>query len=125
MLLILSEKLSLLSSNMRLLPFWVYAAYACNLGLMAVWHVFIRKTAGFTVLMPSVIVLAAGILSNIILARLIYKGIPQSLLMPLTVAMGPLIAITVGILLFGEPASTARLVCLFSAIALIVIAGLV
>lgn len=120
----LTEKITLLTSNLRILPNWVYAAYAVNLLLMLLWHYNLRLTQGFTVLLPSLFVLAAGIISNVIIARMVHTGIPQSLLMPFTTSLGQLMPLIIGMLVWGEPASIGRVLCLLGAVVLVVMASL-
>jgi len=96
---------------------WLYLFVA---GLMEVaWAVGLKYTEGFTRLWPSVWTGAALVLSMLLLAAAV-RSLPLGTAYAVWTGIGTVGAAALGILLFGESASPARLAC----IALIV-AGLV
>ncbi len=121
----LMDKLSLLTANLRLLPPWVYPAYIVTLGAMLVWHFNLRPSQGFTAVVPSVLLIVGGVIHTVILARIIQAGVSQSVLMPLTVALGGLMPILIGVFFWNESASAWAIACRFGAVLLIVISTLV
>ena len=96
---------------------WLYLFFA---GLMEVaWAVGLKYTEGFTRLWPSVWTGAALLLSMVLLAAAV-RALPLGTAYAVWTGIGAVGTAALGILLFGEPASAARLAC----IALIVL-GLV
>ncbi len=96
---------------------WLYLFVA---GLMEVaWAVGLKYTEGFTRLWPSVWTGAALILSMVLLAAAV-RSLPLGTAYAVWTGIGAVGTAALGILLFGESASPARLAC----VALIV-AGLV
>ena len=96
---------------------WLYLFVA---GLMEVaWAVGLKYTEGFTRVWPSVWTGAALVLSMVLLAAAV-RTLPLGTAYAVWTGIGAVGASALGILLFGESASPARLAC----IALIV-AGLV
>ena len=96
---------------------WLYLFVA---GLMEVaWAVGLKYTEGFTRLWPSVWTGAALVLSMLLLAAAV-RSLPLGTAYAVWTGIGTVGAAALGIVLFGESASPARLAC----IALIV-AGLV
>jgi len=80
-------------------------------------------TRGFTELWPTLASIAAQLIGNFMLCRLIYKGVPLSVLLPLASAAIPLTASAVGIIFYGESASILKVILLISACMLIALAG--
>ncbi len=98
---------------------WVYLAFA---GLLEVgWAVGLKYTAGFTRLVPSVWTVAAMAASFWLLA-LALRTLPLGTAYAVWTGIGTVGTAVIGMMLFSEPATVARLVC----IALIIsgIAGL-
>lgn len=79
--------------------------------LEVVWSVGLKYTSGFTRPVPSVIVGAAIVASMVLLARAV-RTIPIGTAYAVWVGIGTLGAVTLGMLLFDEPRSAARLVFL-------------
>jgi quaternary ammonium compound-resistance protein SugE len=94
--------------------------YLCVAGVMeVVWAVGLKYTEGFTRLWPSVWTGAALVLSMLLLAAAV-RTLPLGTAYAVWTGIGAVGTAALGILLFGESASPARLAC----VALIV-AGLV
>lgn len=91
-------------------------------GLLEVcWAVGLKYTEGFTKLAPTVLVLAALLLSMYLMARAMTQ-LPVGTAYAIWVGIGAFGAAVLGIMLFGEPASPLRL--MFLAMLLIAIIGL-
>ena len=83
------------------------------------WAVGLKYTHGFTRLVPSIITIA-GMAAGFVLLSHALKTLPLGTAYAVWTGIGTIGTAVVGIVLFGEPASTSRLAC----IALIV-AGIV
>jgi quaternary ammonium compound-resistance protein SugE len=88
---------------------WVYLVIA---GLMEVaWAVGLKYTAGFTRLWPSVGTVAAMVVSIVFLG-LALKTLPVGTAYAVWTGIGAVGVALLGIVLFGESAAAARLVCI-------------
>ena len=88
---------------------WIILVLA---GLFEVaWAVGLKYTDGFTRLLPSVATLAAMAVSVVLLA-LAVKTLPLSTAYAIWTGIGAVGAVILGIVLFHESASPARLACL-------------
>lgn len=83
------------------------------------WAVGLKYTEGFTRLLPSVATVAAMVISIGLLA-LAVKTLPLSTAYAIWTGIGAAGAVILGIILFHEPASPARLACLA-----LIIAGII
>ena len=79
--------------------------------LEVVWAIGLKYTEGFSKLVPSAITIAAMIASVWLLA-LALKGIPVGTGYAVWTGIGAVGTAILGIALFGEAASTARIVCI-------------
>lgn len=79
--------------------------------LEVVWAIGLKYTMGFTRLLPSVITIAAMIASVWLLA-LALKSIPVGTGYAVWTGIGVVGTVILGIVLFGEPATVARLFCI-------------
>ena len=96
---------------------WVYLLVA---GLMEVaWAVGLKYTEGFTRLWPSVWTGVALVLSMVLLAMAM-RALPLGTAYAIWTGIGAVGTAALGILLFGESASPARLACIG-----LIVAGLV
>ncbi|HEX6622871.1 MAG TPA: quaternary ammonium compound efflux SMR transporter SugE [Pyrinomonadaceae bacterium] len=96
---------------------WVYLLLA---GLLeVVWAVGLKYTEGFTRLWPSLWTGAAMILSMLLLAVAV-KSLPIGTAYAVWTGIGAVGTAVLGIILFGEPRETARLLCV-----LLIVAGIV
>ena len=87
---------------------WVWLFFA---GLFEVaWAVGLKYTAGFTRLVPSLLTLAAMAVSLGLLG-LALKGLPLGTAYAVWTGIGAVGTVVLGILLFHEPATVARLAC--------------
>jgi len=85
---------------------WLVLVFA---GLLeVVWAVGLKYTEGFSRLWPSVITVSAMILSVILLGWAM-RSLPMGTAYAVWVGIGAVGAVACGILLFGEPATVARL----------------
>lgn len=75
-----------------------------------VWAVNLKNTAGFTRLWPSVITIAALILSVALLAYAA-KSLPIGTAYAVWTGVGAAGTVILGILFFGDPATASRLIC--------------
>lgn len=75
-----------------------------------VWAVGMKYTDGFTRLWPSAIVAVAMVVSVVLLA-IAMRTLPVGTAYAVWVGIGAAGAVLLGIVLFGEPASVARLAC--------------
>jgi quaternary ammonium compound-resistance protein SugE len=81
-------------------------------GLMEVsWAIGLKYTEGFTRLVPSVVTLVCMALSVILLA-LALKSLPIGTAYAVWTGIGAVGTAILGIVLFGEPATAARLACI-------------
>lgn len=87
--------------------------------LEVVWAIGLKYTHGFTRLTPSIITIAAMVVSMLLLANAM-KTLPAGTAYAVWTGIGAVGTVVLGIVLFGEPANAARLAC----VALIV-AGIV
>src|SRR3712207_5418209 len=96
---------------------WLYLFVA---GLMEVgWAVGLKYTEGFTRLWPSVWTGAALVLSMILLAAAM-RTLPLGTAYAVWTGIGAVGTVALGIALFGEPATPARVICI-----VLILAGLV
>jgi quaternary ammonium compound-resistance protein SugE len=96
---------------------WVYLFAA---GLMEVaWAVGLKYTEGFTRLWPSVWTAVALVLSMVLLAAAI-RTLPLGTAYAVWTGIGAVGTVVLGIVLFGEQAGAARIVCI-----VLILAGLV
>src|SRR3982750_163324 len=87
--------------------------------LEIVWAIGLKYTAGFTRLMPSIVTVAAMIASVGFLA-LALRTIPVGTGYAVWTGIGAVGTAVLGIVLFAEPATTARLLCIG-----VIVAGIV
>jgi len=88
---------------------WVILFFA---GLMEVcWAIGLKYTDGFTKLVPSVLTLAAMAISVILLA-IALKTLPVGTGYAVWTGIGAVGTALLGIVLFGDPATAARLACI-------------
>ena len=88
---------------------WVYLFVA---GVMEIgWAVGLKYTEGFTRLWPSVLTGAALVLSMILLGVAL-RELPIGTAYAVWTGIGAVGTAALGILLFGEPADAARLLCI-------------
>lgn len=88
---------------------WIYLIFA---GLLEIcWAIGLKYTAGFTKLWPSVFTLATLAASIFLLAKAA-QTLPIGTAYAIWVGIGAFGATILGILLFREPASAGRLICL-------------
>jgi quaternary ammonium compound-resistance protein SugE len=81
-------------------------------GLMEVgWAIGLKYTEGFTRLVPSVLTLI-GMASSVILLGLALKSLPIGTAYAVWTGIGAVGTAILGIALFGEPATAARLACI-------------
>lgn len=96
---------------------WVYLLLA---GLLEIaWAVGLKYTEGFTRLWPSLWTGAAMILSMLLLAVAV-RTLPLGTAYAVWTGVGAVGTALLGIVLFGEPRDTARLLCV-----LLIVAGIV
>ena len=96
---------------------WLYLLVA---GLMEVaWAVGLKYTEGFTRLWPSIWTVAALALSMVLLAAAL-RTLPLGTAYAIWTGIGAVGTAALGILLFGESASAARILCIA-----LILAGLV
>ncbi len=96
---------------------WIYLLLA---GLLeVVWASFMKQSAGFTRLVPSIITVVALIASFALLA-LEMRTLPLGTAYTIWTGIGAVGAFIVGIVIFGEPINVTRLIA-----ATLLIAGLV
>lgn len=96
---------------------WILLALA---GVLEIgWAVGMKATDGFTRTVPSVIVVSTALLSFWLLA-LVMKVLPVGTAYAVWVGIGAAGAAVFGMLLYQEPASVGRIVCL-----LLIVAGVV
>ena len=96
---------------------WLYLFVA---GLMEVaWAVGLKYTQGFTRLWPSVWTGAALVLSMVLLAAAV-RTLPLGTAYAVWTGIGAVGTAALGVILFGEPASPARVACIA-----LILAGLV
>jgi quaternary ammonium compound-resistance protein SugE len=81
-------------------------------GLMEVsWAIGLKYTEGFTRLVPSVVTLVC-MASSVILLALALKSLPIGTAYAVWTGIGAVGTAILGIVLFGEPATAARLACI-------------
>lgn len=76
-----------------------------------IWAVGLKYTGGFSRLWPSIGTLAAMLVSVILLAQAM-KSLPVGTAYAIWTGIGAAGAVIVGIVMFNEPATIARLICL-------------
>jgi quaternary ammonium compound-resistance protein SugE len=88
---------------------WVILFFA---GLMEIcWAIGLKYTEGFTRLVPSVLTLAAMTVSVVLLA-IALKTLPVGTGYAVWTGIGAVGTAILGIVLFGDPATTGRLACI-------------
>jgi len=88
---------------------WVYLVVA---GLLEIaWAVGLKYTEGFTRLWPTVFTVAA-LAGSMALLALALRGLPLGTAYAVWTGIGAVGTAVLGILLFGESAAAARLVCI-------------
>lgn len=98
---------------------WIYLLLA---GLFEVaWAIGLKYTEGFTRLWPTVGTLAAMAVSIVLLAMAV-KTLPIGTAYAIWTGIGAVGAVALGIVLFGDPATLSRLLCV--ALILVGIVGL-
>lgn len=98
---------------------WVYLMVA---GLLeVVWATALKSTDGFTRFWPSVLALSTALASFVLLAMAL-RSLPVGTGYAIWVGIGAVGTVAFGILVYGEPATPARL--FFLALILVGIAGL-
>jgi quaternary ammonium compound-resistance protein SugE len=96
---------------------WIMLVFA---GLMeVVWTMGLKYTEGFTRLAPSVVTIAAMVVSMALLG-LAVKSLPIGTAYAVWTGIGTVGAAIGGIVLFGEPATALRLTCIT-----LIIAGII
>ncbi|GAB3281812.1 multidrug efflux SMR transporter [Larkinella harenae] len=95
---------------------WIYLVVAGLLEI--VWASFMKQSAGFTRLIPSLITVVAMIASFALLA-LSMRTLPLGTAYTVWTGIGAVGAFLVGVFIFSEPINAARLIA-----ALLIIAGL-
>ena len=96
---------------------WVVLIVA---GLLEIgWAIGLKYTAGFTRLVPSLLT-AASMIASLGLLGLAMKTLPVGTAYAVWTGVGTIGTAILGIMLFGEPASAARLGCLS-----LIVAGIV
>ncbi|HKY05388.1 MAG TPA: quaternary ammonium compound efflux SMR transporter SugE [Blastocatellia bacterium] len=88
---------------------WVYLFFAGVFEI--VWAVGLKYTEGFTKLWPSVLTLAAMIVSFALLGTAL-KSLPIGTAYAVWTGIGAVGTATLGIILFGEPRDALRLLCI-------------
>ncbi|MCG5240880.1 quaternary ammonium compound efflux SMR transporter SugE [Azospirillum doebereinerae] len=88
---------------------WIALALA---GLFEIgWAVGLKHTEGFTRLWPSVWT-AAAMVASIVLLGFALKSLPLGTAYAVWTGIGTVGTVVLGMLLFGEPATAARLLCI-------------
>jgi quaternary ammonium compound-resistance protein SugE len=88
---------------------WVYLFFA---GLFEIsWAVGLKYTAGFSRLLPTVFTIASMV-ASLGLLGLALKSLPVGTAYAVWTGIGTLGTAALGIVLFAEPASVARLMCI-------------
>ena len=94
---------------------WIYLFVA---GLLEVgWAIGLKHTAGFTRLVPSVVTLAAMVVSFLLLAQAL-RTLPVGTAYAVWTGIGAAGTALVGMVLLGEPRTASRVFCL-----LLIVAG--
>ena len=95
---------------------WVLLVIA---GLLEVgWAIGLKYTDGFTRVWPSVGT-AVAMVASVVLLGLAMRGLPVGTAYAVWTGIGAVGTVVLGILLFGEPATAGRLVCV-----LLIVAGI-
>jgi quaternary ammonium compound-resistance protein SugE len=88
---------------------WVYLTLA---GLLEIgWAIGLKYTEGFTRLIPSLLT-AASMVASVLLLGIALKTLPVGTGYAVWTGIGTVGTALLGIVLLGEPASAARLVCI-------------
>ena len=88
---------------------WIFLFFA---GLFEVgWAIGLKYTEGFSRLVPSVLTLGA-MAGSVILLGLALKSLPIGTAYAVWTGIGAVGTATLGIILFGEPATALRLACI-------------
>lgn len=85
---------------------WIYLVLAGVLEI--VWAFFMKKSSGFTVLMPSIITIVAMIVSFVLLS-VAMKSLPLGTAYTVWTGIGAVGAFVIGIIVLGESANPMRL----------------
>ncbi|ABE39568.1 quaternary ammonium compound efflux SMR transporter SugE [Rhodopseudomonas pseudopalustris] len=88
---------------------WLYLFFA---GLLEIgWAIGLKYTEGFTRLMPSLLTIAA-MAASMVLLGLALKTLPIGTAYAIWTGIGAVGTALLGIALFGDPATVARLACI-------------
>lgn len=101
----------------------ILATFVASVALQVLALSLLPRSEGFTQPLPTLILIVAFIAGIGLMARLTASGVPISILLPITGAVVPLAVVVVGVLVYGEPASSLRVAMLVVACVLIGIAG--
>jgi len=93
-------------------PAILYAAFVLIIALQIVGIALLPRTLGLTRLIPTIGMYAAFGATYWIIARMIKAGVNLGILIPINAAVVPIATVIMGVLLYGESASPARLVLL-------------
>jgi quaternary ammonium compound-resistance protein SugE len=96
---------------------WIYLVFAGFLEI--VWAFFMKKSAGFTLIVPSTITVVTMIASFILLS-IAMRSLPLSTAYPIWTGIGAVGAFVVGIIVLEEAVTPMRLLA-----ALLIVAGIV
>ena len=96
---------------------WIYLIFAGLLEI--VWAFFMKKSAGFTLIVPSTITVVTMIASFILLS-VAMRSLPLGTAYPIWTGIGAVGAFVVGIIVLGEAVTPMRLVA-----ALLIVAGII
>lgn len=110
---------------MLTLPPLVLMLVALNLTGGIFWNYFIKFSQGFSLSQPVATFICAtcALTGTITFAKILHTGVNLSILMPIMAALGGLIAIGVGVFVYGESASVPKLALLGTAIGLTILAS--
>jgi quaternary ammonium compound-resistance protein SugE len=86
--------------------------------LEIVWAIGLKYTEGFTRVWPS-LGTGAAMVASVVLLGLAMRGLPVGTAYAVWTGIGAVGTVVLGILLFGEPATAGRLVCI-----LLIVAGI-
>ena len=86
---------------------YLFVAGLCEIG----WAIGLKYTEGFSRLVPSILTIAAMTLSVVLLA-LAMRTLPVGTAYAVWTGIGAVGTVALGIYLFGEPATAARLACI-------------
>ena len=89
------------------------------------WNYFIKYSQGFSFSQPLATFICGlcALTGTITFAKILHQGVNLSILMPIMAALGGIIAICVGVFVYGESASMPKLALLGTAIFLTILAS--